>query len=65
MDTKDQDKLKDEIIAEIKEKNEVTTLDLSKKHKMDHQSIVGIIKGLEIKEIVESEKMETKQHLLL
>ena len=64
MDIKDQDKLKDEIIAEIKEKNEVTTLDLSKKHKMDHQSIVGIIKGLEIKEIVESEKMETKQIIL-
>ena len=64
MDTKDQDKLKDEIIAEVKEKGEVTTLDLSTKYKMDHQSIVGIIKGLEIKEIVESEKMESKSIVL-
>ena len=31
---------------------------------MDHQSIVGIIKGLEIKEIVESEKMESKSFVL-
>ena len=60
MDTKDQDKIKEEILSEITKKGEISTLDLSSQYKIDHQQIVGIVKALEIKEVVSLEKLETK-----
>ena len=46
MDTKEQDKIKEEILSEITKKGEISTLDLSSQYKIDHQQIVGIVKAL-------------------
>ena len=64
MDT-NQEAQKDKILSIIKEKGEVDTQMLAEEMKLDHQLIVGLIKSLEIKEIVESSKKETKQIILL
>ena len=56
----DKDSEKEEVLKILKEKGEITSEDLAKVMKKDHQQVVGLIKGLETKEIVESEKKEAK-----
>ena len=55
-----EDKEKEQIIKIIKEKGEITSDILAKEMKKDHQQIVGLIKGLESKEVVELQKKESK-----
>ena len=55
-----QDAEKEHIIKILKEKGEINSEDLAKEMKKDHQQIVGLIKALETKEVVETEKKETK-----
>ena len=52
---------KEEIIKILKQKGEINTEDLAKEMKKDHQQVVGLIKALETKEVVESQKIETKK----
>ena len=52
----DKDSEKEEVLKILKEKGEINSEDLAKVMKKDHQQVVGLIKGLETKEIVESEK---------
>ena len=52
----DKDSEKEEVLKILKEKGEINSEDLAKVMKKDHQQVVGLIKGLENKEIVESEK---------
>ena len=56
----DKDSEKEEVLKILKEKGEINSEDLAKVMKKDHQQVVGLIKGLETKEIVESEKKEAK-----
>ena len=55
-----QDLEKEEIIKILKQKGEINSEDLAKEMKKDHQQVVGLIKALETKEIIESEKKEVK-----
>ena len=55
-----QDEEKKEIIKIIKEKGEINSEDLAKIMKKEHQQVVGLIKALETKEVVECEKKENK-----
>ena len=55
-----QDEEKKEIIKIIKEKGEINSEELAKIMKKDHQQVVGLIKALETKEVVECEKKENK-----
>ena len=55
-----QDLEKEEIIKILKQKGEINSEELAKEMKKDHQQVVGLIKALETKEIVESEKKEVK-----
>ena len=48
----DKDSEKEEVLKILKEKGEITSEDLAKEMKKDHQQVVGLIKGLETKEIV-------------
>ena len=52
---------KEEIIKILKQKGEINSEDLAKEMKKDHQQIIGLIKALESKEVVETEKKETKK----
>ena len=56
-----QDAEKEEIIKILKQKGEINSEDLAKEMKKDHQQVVGLIKALETKEVVETEKIETKK----
>ena len=56
-----QDAEKEHIIKILKEKGEINSEDLAKEMKKDHQQVVGLIKALETKEVVETEKKETKK----
>ena len=56
-----QDAEKEYIIKILKEKGEINSEDLAKEMKKDHQQIVGLIKALETKEVVETEKKESKK----
>ena len=60
----DQEKQKDKILEIIKEKGEIDSLDLADQMKLDHQKLIGLIKSLEIKEILSSEKKEKKAIVL-
>jgi len=51
---------KQKILEVIKEKGEIDSESLSDILKVDHQQIIGFIKALEIKNIVQSEKVEKK-----
>ena len=55
-----QEEQKNKILEIIKQKGEVDSQDLAEQMKLDHQQVIGLIKALEIKEIVESEKKENK-----
>ena len=55
-----QDLEKEEIIKILKQKGEINSEDLAKEMKKDHQQVVGLIKALETKEIVESEKKRSQ-----
>ena len=59
MESKQEDQ-KNKILEIIKQKGEVDSQDLAEQMKLDHQQVIGLIKALEIKEIVESEKKENK-----
>ena len=52
---------KEEIIKILKQKGEINSEDLAKEMKKDHQQVIGLIKALETKEVVETEKIETKK----
>ena len=52
---------KEEIIKILKQKGEINSEDLAKEMNKDHQQIVGLIKALESKEVVECEKRENKK----
>ena len=52
---------KEEIIKILKQKGEINSEDLAKEMKKDHQQVVGLIKALETKEVVETEKKEAKK----
>ena len=56
-----QDEKKEYIIKILKEKGEINSEDLAKEMKKDHQQVVGLIKALESKEVVETEKKEVKK----
>ena len=59
-----QDEKKEYIIKILKEKGEINSEDLAKEMKKDHQQVVGLIKALESKEVVETEKKEVKKNNL-
>ena len=52
---------KKEIINILKQKGEINSEDLAKEMKKDNQQVVGLIKALETKEVVETEKKEAKK----
>ena len=56
-----QDAEKEHIIKILKEKGEINSEDLAKEMKKDHQQVVGLIKALETKEVVETEKKKPKK----
>ena len=55
-----QEKQKDKILEIIKEKGEIDSLDLANQMKLEHQQLIGLIKSLEMKEIISTEKKEKK-----
>ena len=55
-----QEAQKEKILEIIKEKGEIDSQDLANEMKLDHQQVIGLIKALETKEIVETEKKESK-----
>ena len=60
----EQKQQKDKIIELIKEKDSIDTQELSKIMKLEHQYVIGLVKALETKEVVESEKKESKSIVL-
>ena len=56
----DQEAQKEQIISIIKEKGSIDSQELADKLKLNHQQTVGLIKALESKEVVISEKKEKK-----
>ena len=59
-----QEAQKNKILEIIKAKGEIDSQDLANEMKLDHQQVIGLIKALETKEIVESEKKESKGIIL-
>ena len=59
-----QESQKNKVLEIIKQKGEIDSQDLADEMKMDHQQVIGIIKALETKEILQSEKKEKKQIIL-
>ena len=59
-----QEAQKEKILEILKNKGEIDSLDLSKEMKLDHQQTIGLIKALEAKEVVDSEKKEVKEIIL-
>ena len=55
-----QEAQKDQVLEIIKKKGEIDSQALAEEMKLDHQQVIGLIKALETKEIVESEKKEKK-----
>ena len=55
---------KNKILEIVKLKGEIDTETLAKEMKLDHQYIIGLIKGLEIKEIIRTIKKEIKEIIL-
>ena len=49
-----QEAQKNKILEIIKAKGEIDSQDLANEMKLDHQQVIGLIKALETKEIVES-----------
>ena len=60
----EQEAQKNQIISIIKEKESIDSQELADKLKINHQQAVGLIKALEIKEVVISEKQEKKAIVL-
>lgn len=55
---------KSKILEILKGKEEIDSESLSNIMKVDHQQVIGLIKGLEIKEIINSVKKEKKYIIL-
>ena len=55
-----QETQKNQILEIIQKKGDIDSQALAEEMKLDHQQVIGLIKALEIKEIVESEKKEKK-----
>ena len=55
-----QEAQKEQILEIIKKKGEIDSQDLAEEMKLEHQQVIGLIKALETKEIVETEKKEKK-----
>ena len=51
-----QEKIRQEILSKLSKTETLNSEDLSKEFNVDHQIIVGIIKSLEIKEIISISK---------
>ena len=60
-----QEKIRQEILSKLSKTETLNSEDLSKEFNVDHQIIVGIIKSLEIKEIISISKLEKKEISLL
>ena len=59
-----QEAQKEKILDLIKKKEQIDSQELAKELKLEHQQVIGLIKALEIKEIVESEKKEINEIIL-
>ena len=59
-----QEAQKTKVLEILKKKGEINSVDLAKEMNLDHQQAVGLIKALETKEVVESEKKEVKEIVL-
>ena len=59
-----QEAQKAKVLEILKKKREINSVDLAKEMNLDHQQAVGLIKALETKEVVESEKKEMKEIIL-
>ena len=55
---------KDQILEILKKEGEIDSQVLADKMKLNHQQAIGLIKALETKEIVVSEKKEAKRIVL-
>ena len=60
-----QEKIRQEILTKLSNTETLNSEDLAKEFKVDHQIIVGIIKSLEIKEIIAISKLEKKEISLI
>ena len=56
-----QEAQKEQILEIIKKEGELDSQDLANKMKLNHQQVIGLIKALEAKEILTSEKKESKR----
>lgn len=64
MESSDQEAQKNQMIDIIKKKGEVFSSDLAKEMNLDHQQVIGLIKALEVKEVISTEKKERKEIVL-